>query len=246
MIARWLVETQQLRCNRFDSFLTNNSYTYDTAMTTLIFANGDIDVFGWIHPFILDASLIIAADGGTRYLFSLNKPPNVVIGDLDSVSAEIKRWIEQNEVELVQFSAEKDETDLDLALLYAVEQSNDPIRVFGASGGRIDQATANLLLLGHPDLIDRDIRLVEQYQQAWVARTTANVDGQAGDTLSLIPVGGDALITRTTNLKWPLINSRLRWAFARGISNVLTASHATVEIAEGNLLCIHLDQSWDR
>ena len=118
--------------------------------------------------------------------------------------------------------------------------------IFGASGGRIDQATANLLLLGHPDLIDRDIRLVEQYQQAWITRTKIDIAGQVGDTLSLIPVGGDALIASTTNLKWNLHNSRLRWAFARGISNVLTAAHATVEIAEGNLLCIHLDQSWDR
>lgn len=215
-------------------------------MTTLIFANGDIEAFEWIRPFLVDASLIIAADGGSRYLFTLNFVPDVTIGDLDSVSDDIVTWLTEGGTQFVRFSAEKDETDLELALLYAAEHSTDPILIFGASGGRLDQAMANLLLLVHPTLINRDIRLVEQHQQAWVTQTQTVIYGQTGDTISLIPIGGDTLIENTINLKWPLIDSRLQWGYARGISNVMTADQATVTVADGTLLCIHIDQNWGR
>ncbi|MGB1251133.1 MAG: thiamine diphosphokinase [Candidatus Promineifilaceae bacterium] len=215
-------------------------------MTTLVFANGDLETFEWVRPFLINTTLIIAADGGSRYLHSLNRVPDVTIGDLDSVSAEVKQWLTANGTRFVQFSAEKDETDLELALLYAIQQGSGPVLIFGASGGRLDQAMGNLLLLAHPQLIDHDVRLVEAHQQAWVAQNSVQIEGQIGDTLSLIPIGGDALIANTTNLKWPLQNSLLEWGYPRGISNVLTAPHATVKLAHGTLFCVHINKKWQR
>ena len=86
----------------------------------------------------------------------------------------------------------KDETDLELALLYAVEQDADPIIILGALGGRLDQTLANILLLTIPALIGRDVRLIDGPQTAFVVREQATIHGKAGDTVSLIPLGGAA------------------------------------------------------
>lgn len=215
-------------------------------MTTLIFANGEIDALDWVRPYLAEASWVVAADGGSRFLFMLEHLPDVTVGDLDSVSAEIKRWLRDGGCKIITFPPEKDEIDLELTLHYVVERCEDPILIFGASGGRLDQSIANLLLLAQPDFIDRDIRLVEQYQSAFVTRTVARFNAKAGDTISLVPLGGDALIANSENLKWPLHDSTLRWSYARGISNVMTGDRASVTVADGTLLCIHIDQRWNR
>lgn len=62
-------------------------------MAVLVFANGIIEDVAWIRPYLPSATSIIAADGGSRHLFALNQLPNVVIGDMDSLSDEIRDWL---------------------------------------------------------------------------------------------------------------------------------------------------------
>jgi thiamine pyrophosphokinase len=59
----------------------------------------------------------------------------------------------------------KDETDLELALLLAVEQGfNREIWLFGLLGGRLDQTLANVLLLTHPALANTAVTLFTPYR----------------------------------------------------------------------------------
>ena len=55
-------------------------------------------------------------------------------------------------MEVRRFKAEKDETDLELALLAAVDMGADEIKVIAALGGRLDHTLANLSLLALPQL----------------------------------------------------------------------------------------------
>jgi thiamine pyrophosphokinase len=58
--------------------------------------------------------------------------------------------------------------------------------------------------------------------------------------VSLIPLGGDVKIGRTSGLKWGLEDEMLRFGPARGISNVMLGETAVVEVEAGMLLCVHL------
>ena len=89
-------------------------------MTVLLFANGDLDELTWIQPYLATATAVIAADGGSRHLWRLGHLPDLVIGDMDSLPHTVRSWLVEADVPLVKHAQEKDETDLELALLHAV------------------------------------------------------------------------------------------------------------------------------
>lgn len=220
-------------------------------MTIFVFANGDIQEYGWLSPLLLGATAVIAANGGSNHLFRLGRYPDVVVGDMDSLGEEVRGWlaetaVSQTAVSLITHPTVKDETDLELALLYAVANYDEPIWVVGGFGGRLDQTLANVLLLAHPKLLGKPIQFVTEYERAWLVVEATTINGAVGDTVSLIPLGGEVLVAQTSGLRWPLQQERLAFGPARGVSNVLTAVQATVTLTTGVLLCIHTRQKWRR
>lgn len=207
-------------------------------MPVLLFANGEIEDVEWIRPFLENAPVIIAADGGTRHLYQLGTPPQVVVGDMDSLTADLRRWLEAFDVQFITHPPAKDETDLELALLFARQYGRE-IYLFGALGGRLDQTLGNIFLLAHPALHGVDILLMAERERAWLVDGQCEITGEPGDVVSLVPLGGDVVVGRTEGLRWPLVEETLAFGPARGISNELTAVTATVEVTSGKLLCIH-------
>ena len=79
-------------------------------------------------------------------------------------------------------------------------------------------------------------------------RTHLELDGAAGDLLSLLPVGGDAAGVTTRGLAYPLSDETLHMGRARGVSNVFKASTVHVWLRAGLLLVVHTQTSqgsWD-
>jgi thiamine pyrophosphokinase len=215
-------------------------------MTVLLFANGDLEEIGWIRPYLAAATAVIAADGGTKHLWRLGHLPDVVVGDMDSLPKQARQWLAAAKVPLIVAPVNKDETDLELALLHAVTHFKEDILIFAGFGGRLDQTLANILLLAHPSLVACSIELLTPYERAWLVTTETEIRGEAGDTVSLIPLGGEVLVRQTTGLQWPLKDEILTFGPARGVSNTMTAAAATVSIESGPLLCIHTRQAWQR
>lgn len=208
-------------------------------MALLIFANGVLDEVAWLRPYLAQATAVWAADGGSRHLFRLNHLPDKVIGDMDSLETAVRDWVLAANIPFIQHPAEKDETDLELALLLAAEQDAAEIWLFGLLGGRLDQMMANILLLSHPALRDKRVKLITPNEHAWLVRSHSEIVGQVGDLVSLIPLAGDAQIGNTSGLAWPLQDETLAFGLARGVSNRLTATKATISVNSGLLLCVH-------
>lgn len=182
----------------------------------------------------------VAADGGVRVARDYGVDLDIVIGDMDSVDADELARLEAQGVNVQRYPREKNETDLEMALLWAVEQQADWVRVFGAMGGRLDQTMANIYLLALPGLQDRDVRLVSRAQETWLIYPGEHcIDGSKGDTVSLIPMSGDAYGIQTENLYYPLRDETLKFGPARGVSNVMDAEQARVRLREGLLLVVH-------
>ena len=215
-------------------------------MSILIFANGDLFPGDWLAPFLDDATQLIGADGGTRHILALGLVPDLVIGDLDSLEKVEVEALRARGVTIDVYPVAKDETDMELALRYAASRDDTPIVILGGLGGRLDQTLANILLLAHPLLVGRKVLLAAANETAWLVTAATEIQGRPGDRISLIPLGGDVQVQRTTGLAWPLNDETLSFGPARGISNRMTAAVATVVLDRGSLLCIHSAGAWTR
>jgi thiamine pyrophosphokinase len=113
----------------------------------VILANGKARDYSILSSLIRKGDTIIAADGGANHLKKMEMVPDVLIGDLDSVSkGEVKR-LETLGTRVIRFPVEKDETDLELSLGYALDQGFREILILAPFGGRLDQTLGNISLL---------------------------------------------------------------------------------------------------
>ena len=210
-------------------------------MRAIIIAAGEAKKgSSWQH-WVRAGDWIIGADGGAARALDWGLTPQVVIGDMDSLPDALRDELEARGSRFIEHPRAKDETDLELALTYAVEQGAKEIVVLGALGGRLDHTLANLLLLALPPLDGALVRIVDGAGEVLLvgSRKMITLQGRPGDLVSLLPIGGDASGVTTTGLAWALQNDRLRFGFSRGVSNEMTAHEARVEVEEGLLLVVH-------
>jgi thiamine pyrophosphokinase len=190
-----------------------------------------------------NADRVVAADGGTALAHELGLFPDLIIGDIDSSPPSLVERFQAQGVEVRRYDHNtKLETDTELALLAALEWQPDIIVLLGALGGRLDHALANILLLTRTAFIPLDIRIIDGKQEAFLAKPGQwnSIRGDEGDTVTLLPVGEDALGVRTKRLHWPLQGETLPQGHGRGVSNRIDEKGAQVTLDEGLMLVVVL------
>jgi thiamine pyrophosphokinase len=206
-------------------------------MEVLVFAGGDPVDLRWRDALPLDAR-IIAADSGLEHVQALGRHADLVVGDLDSVSpVALERAIAAG-TEVEEHPADKDATDLELALAAAKRAGATRVTVLGAGGGRFDHFLANVLLFAAPEWATFELHALIGDAHAVIVRSDIEVRGAIGSILGLLPVGGPATGIRTTGLRWALTDDVLAPGSTRGVSNEMTAPIATVSLATGVLLAV--------
>jgi thiamine pyrophosphokinase len=212
----------------------------------LVLVKGNEPVFFWVlgseeclHMRVTIFANVICADGGTQHALALGLTPDVVIGDLDSIEDSARQHLESCGTRVISYPRSKDETDLELALLYAVEEGATQVVVLGAQGGRIDHELGNLLLLAHPRLAGIEVRMCCGDQEVLLIRDQTVLEGQVGDLLSLLPIGGDAHGVSSSGLEYALDDETLWFGPARGVSNVFVSPTACVRVRDGVLWAVH-------
>ena len=208
-------------------------------MRAIIFANGELNPDDSTLE-IQEDDLIIAADGGSRHCLELDIKPDVLIGDLDSSPTVLITQWKDSGVEIIDYPEDKDQTDLELALLYAQDQEVTEILVYAAIGGRLDMTVGNILLLSHPDLeIPTTLICGKEQVHLIFPGQTFEVTGNPGESISLIPLKSGSSQVTTEGLLYPLKEESLDFGYTRGISNRLVDQKATIKLNSGLLALIH-------
>jgi len=205
-----------------------------------IFANGTIENAKRAREAAEQSDLVLAANGGALHCLRMEIAPAFVIGDLDSLDEPNRQTLEAGGTVFITHPPEKDQTDLELALLDALQRGATEITVLGAIGDRLDMTIANVQLLALPGLNGIQVELWYGDQTASLIRPPGtSIEGVSGDGISLIPLGGNVRDTTTQDLQYPLKNEDLGLGPARGMSNVISGSDPRVEFETGNLLIVH-------
>ena len=184
------------------------------------------------------APTVIAADGGLDRATALGLDVDVVIGDLDSVSAGALAAAEAAGARVVRHPEAKDATDLELALDEAVRIGARRVLVVASAEGRLDHLLGSLLLLGADAYAAIELDAIVGDALVHVVRGERALRGSPGELLSLIAVGGPATGVVTNGLDFPLAAETLHPGSSRGISNVFTGTEARVALDAGVLLAI--------
>jgi thiamine pyrophosphokinase len=210
-------------------------------MRAVILANGQLPDPGAARRHIQSADRLICADGGTQHAIRLGLVPDIVVGDLDSIEAPARATLEAAGVRFEAHPVRKDKTDLELALGLAIAEGAMQVDLLATLGGRLDQSLANLLLLTQPEWATVSVRVIEGSETAWVVRggQTARLTGNAGDTLSLVPLTPQVSGVNLTGVEWPLANATLQLGSTLTISNTLADRVAQLQVAEGLVLVVH-------
>jgi thiamine pyrophosphokinase len=186
------------------------------------------------------ADLVIAADSGAHWLEESGVPPDLVIGDMDSIDPDLLDRLAAGGTEVERHPADKEASDLELAISRAAAAGADEIVILGAlRGERLDHELANLLLLVDSEWDAIDLRVVRGGTTVRSLRGGSHreLGGAAGDLVTLLPVG-DATGVRTIGLRYPLVGETLRAGRSRGLSNEVEHAPASVSLEGGTLLII--------
>jgi thiamine pyrophosphokinase len=216
------------------------------AVRAVVVVGGDADAQDVEQ--LAGAELVIAADGGARFLEACGRRPNVLVGDLDSVDAELVERLEADGVEVERHPVDKDATDAELAIERALAAGATRITVIGAfAGKRLDHELGNLLLLADAGLARRteDLRMV---RSGTIARAvhgpgSLELEADAGGRVGLLPVGGEATGVTTRGLRFALDAETLHLGRTRGLANEVVSVPASVSLESGVLLVV---ESTDR
>lgn len=208
-------------------------------MRAVVFINGTIDDYAAFAPWIADNDYLVAADGGARHCLALGRRLDAVVGDLDSLEPTIVEQLAATGVTIERHPVAKAQTDLELAIEFALQQGATEILLMGAVGDRLDQTLANLLILAQRDW-PATLTLIERNQLSQLVRPGQKLilQAQVGDTVSILPVSNTVTGITYTGMRYPLTNATLHLGSTRGISNEVAFTPATVTITTGRLLVI--------
>lgn len=202
----------------------------------VIFLHGNKPSAESVKKHIKKTDTIICADGGAIYAVSFELKPDVYIGDLDSISPAHYKRLKKEKIEWHIFEKEKDETDSELSIKYAIKHGFKEILLFGVFGNRVDHVLANLTMFA--TLKNIQVTIVEDNQILYFVKDKLSLQGKSGEYVSLIPFQENVTVS-TKNLKWELKNSILEYGKTRGISNELVKQVAEIKVKKGTLLVIH-------
>jgi thiamine pyrophosphokinase len=213
----------------------------------VVIAGGDA-IDPRLRAAVPDGAAVLAADSGADHALALGLRVDELIGDLDSVQPQSIDAVAAAGGAIERHPAAKDHTDLELALLRAVDRGPERIIVIGGHGARDDHHLANRLLLASPWLAGTDVIAWSGRARIAVVRSRTTFGGPGGSLLSLFAVGGPAGPIQTSGLRYPLRGEILEPGSTRGVSNELVATGAEVMTDGGVLLAVQpnaLDHGFD-
>ena len=204
---------------------------------------------------------LIAADRGLEFFLDYLILPDVVIGDFDSLSEDGKNFLEmQNEdipyggmlewklqkgegkvVEVVRLRPEKDDSDTQSAMNYAIQNGAKEIVLRGVTGNRVDHLTANFCLLILAQKQGAEVALADRYNYMKLipSGTILKKAEQFGKYVSFFPLGGDVTGLTLEGFKYPLDKYHLTTADSGlTVSNEISEEYAKVTYESGTLLMI--------
>ena len=211
------------------------------ARPALVFAAGDLPLAhvaaDVIRRATAERAYVVAADGGLVHAASLGVTPDLIIGDFDSVPAELVAAYPVRSV--ARYPVAKDEMDLELALNAAVAGGATSVSVLGAFGGRLDHSLAALLVAARLAGTGLRLDLHGATHSAWPLAADASLELELpiGTTVSILSLAERSVVT-SAGLSYPLAGLSVPFGSGLGVSNATSLPTVTITCDAGLIAVI--------
>jgi thiamine pyrophosphokinase len=175
---------------------------------------------------------VVAADAGLDHARAAGLEVSLAVGDFDSTGGEL------GDVRTERHPAEKDETDLELALDAALRLGPARLLVLSGVGSRLDHLLVELGLIAGEPLAEVKVDAVFDATTVHVVRGERRLKGRVGEPVSLVAMHGPATGITTEGLVYPLRGETLEAGSSRGISNVFAEPEVRIALGSGVLLAL--------
>lgn len=206
-------------------------------MKCVILSGGSPPGHSLLNERLKGAQLTISVDGAADIFDEYGIVPDVLIGDFDTADPECVKRLQQQGALVRTLKAEKNETDTQAAVDYALFAGADDITILGALGGRPDHLFSNVMMLVRADTAGAACSIADENCELFVSSRRFILSGTPGQTISILPLTGEVRVN-AQGLKYPLSDLHLKWGSSRGISNIMLGDKATIDISGGYALIV--------
>ena len=184
-----------------------------------------------------EAFALVAVDGGYRVCKELGRTPDLALGDFDSLG------FVPDDCPVLAVSPIKDESDLELALRWALERGFTEARMFGFTGGRLDHTLAALQVCAWA--CEQGFRLALVARDAeirfLVGPDVLEIPSREKGTVSLFAMNDEISGLTIEGLLYQVQDATLTSRSSRGLSNEFIGGSARISLSEGTAVVIVSD-----
>ncbi len=198
-------------------------------MKAIIFCGGRIEDYSYIN--IEKESFIICADSGFRHAEALKITPDVIIGDNDSWGKAYPDGIE-----VISCPAEKDYTDTERCIDYALEKGYTEVEIYGGLGGRLDHEFSNYCLLAYALKKGAKVKLIDKYNEIWMEDKPFKIEKGDKKYVSFFPYGSEVYGFSVKGLKYNVENMTLKLSSTLTVSNEFLNFQSDISFENGIVL----------
>ena len=208
--------------------------------TAIIVSGGTIDKdFALNQVEQLNAEIVIGVDRGLEFLYRNQILPTYIVGDFDSVDAEVVECYRTNgQIPIRQFDPVKDATDTEIAVRLAMELGAEELWILGGTGTRLDHVWANVQTLKIAHDAGMKAYLLDKYKRISLVeqKITLTKEKAFGSFFSLFSLGEAVRDLTVIGAKYPLENHVLRPYDSLTVSNQILEEEVLITFSKGVLI----------
>jgi thiamine pyrophosphokinase len=198
-------------------------------MKTVILANGSFPAYRIPLRHLEEADLIVCCDGSVEKLVRYGLEPGAIVGDLDSLPAEMKGKYSS----LISGDTDQETNDLTKAVRWCVSHGIKEVVILGATGLREDHTLGNISLLADYSR-DLNVTMLTDTGSFRIFDHSVTLSSVPGQQVSLFSINPEMAIT-SEGLRYPLDNLKL-CSWWRGTLNEASGDHFSLEFEYGQVI----------
>lgn len=207
-------------------------------LKALLILNGNISDLNVLYRLGKESDFILCADGGADYALKVSLIPDMIIGDLDSISSNTLEKVYENKIPIEKFPVKKDATDSELAIDYLIEKGYKNLTIVGALGDRMDHTLGNMLLLKKLNQNEIIGKMIDEKNTIYLVEKELRLDKEKDSFVSLIPITDGGAIVTLRGFEYRLDKTKISFGSTIGISNRIVEERGCITVNEGQCLVI--------